>query len=285
MLIIKSPAQLAIQLNRLRAGNRVGFVPTMGALHKGHISLIESCRQKCDVCVSSIFVNPTQFNNAKDFETYPQTLAADIEQLENAGCDVLFIPEVDDMYPPGDTKPSPYPVHGLDLVLEGKFRPGHYQGVLMIVDKLLKLVMPDVLFLGKKDHQQCLVIHTLLESKYPETEMCIVPTRREKSGLAMSSRNARLSASQLEDATVIYKSLRNMSAALKTGETASLAEQAVQQLESAGLQVDYVSIANTQTLKPVTNWDGKEAVTALIAAFVGEVRLIDNLDLYPVQEG
>ncbi|MBK7433831.1 MAG: pantoate--beta-alanine ligase [Chitinophagaceae bacterium] len=255
----------------------VGFVPTMGALHAGHISLIGESRKKGGLTVCSIFVNPTQFNDSKDFDQYPYTLEKDIDGLEAAGCDVLFLPSVKEMYPEGLKNLPHFDLGFLETVLEGKFRPGHFQGVCQVVERLLKMVQPQFLYLGQKDFQQCMVISKLVEIMGIDTRVVICPTQRESDGLAMSSRNLRLSPSEREQAVYIHKTLRFLRQELKPGYLDDMKERAIQYLAAEGFRVDYVEIAEAETLKPVTHWDGSTPLVALIAAFINEVRLIDNL--------
>lgn len=262
-----------------RKGVKVGFVPTMGALHPGHISLIESSRKDNNITVSSIFVNPTQFNDPKDFEKYPVTIEKDIWQLELAGCDILFLPKVDEIYPNGIAPTQYYDLGELETLLEGKFRPGHYQGVCQVLHRLLKIVQPDNLYLGQKDYQQCMVISRLVELMgiNDKTNINICPTLRETDGLAMSSRNMRLSEAERVKAVLIFQSLSYIKDNLVAGETDTIKNKAIAMLSDEGFRVDYIEIADAKTLEPLSNWDGKKKLVALAAAFLNEVRLIDNL--------
>lgn len=262
-----------------RKGVKVGFVPTMGALHPGHISLIESSRKDNNITVSSIFVNPTQFNDPKDFEKYPVTIEKDIWQLELAGCDILFLPKVDEIYPNGIAATQYYDLGELETLLEGKFRPGHYQGVCQVVHRLLEIVHPDNLYLGQKDYQQCMVISRLVELMgiNDKTNINICPTLRETDGLAMSSRNMRLSEAERVKAVLIFQSLSYIKDNLVAGETDTIKNKAIAMLSDEGFRVDYIEIADAKTLEPLSNWDGKKKLVALAAAFLNEVRLIDNL--------
>ena len=262
-----------------RKGQKVGFVPTMGALHLGHISLIESSRKDNDITISSIFVNPTQFNDPKDFEKYPVTIEKDILQLEQAGCDVLFLPSVEEIYPNGTTPKQHYDLQEMEILLEGKFRSGHYQGVCQVLHRLLKIVQPDNLYLGQKDYQQCMVISRLVELMgiNDKTNINICPTLRETDGLAMSSRNMRLSEAERVKAVLIFQSLSYIKDNLVAGETDTIKNKAIAMLSDEGFRVDYIEIADAKTLQTVSNWDGKKKLVALAAAFLNEVRLIDNL--------
>ena len=254
-----------------------GFVPTMGALHKGHISLIEKARSETAVVICSIFVNPTQFNNPKDFEKYPVSLEQDIYLLEKAGCGVLFLPSVEEIYPAGLKNNIPFDLGYLEEIMEGKFRPGHFQGVCQVMHRLLQIVQPDKLYLGQKDLQQCMVIKKMAMVNYPSVKIVINPTQRETDGLAMSSRNVRLGKGERQHAAKIFEALQFVKKNIRPGELAMLKHAALQKLTQAGFKVDYVEIADANILKPITNWNGKESIVVLIAAFLNEVRLIDNL--------
>ncbi len=271
MILFKKTGDLHRWLDQQRAsGKSIGFVPTMGALHPGHISLIEISKKSTDLTVCSIFVNPTQFNDPKDFQKYPITLEKDIALLENAGADILFLPETAEVYPEGTKNLEKYDLGSLETVLEGKYRPGHFQGVCQVMRRLLQLVKPDHLFMGRKDYQQCLVVQRLIEGMGWEIRLHPCPIIREADGLAMSSRNVRLTPDERHRATAIYKALLS----LRTSASSSLAKKI---LEEAQFRVDYVEVADAQTLEPVGP-DTPGAV-ALIAAFQGEVRLIDNMIL------
>lgn len=279
MILVKTIAHLGEIIAKYRLeGNSIGFVPTMGALHSGHISLIEASRQHNPVTVCSIFVNPTQFNNPEDFEKYPVTIEKDIDMLEKAGCTVLFLPSTAEMYPPGDPAEH-YDLGFIETVLEGKYRPGHFQGVCRIVDKLLKAVRPDILYLGRKDYQQCMVINKMIALKNHPVQLQVCDTVREADGLAMSSRNMRLNPVERQQALHIIKTLRTIREKLSPGDLRPLKQQAQQYLEANGFKVDYAAIADAVTLEPLDNWDGRQEIVALVATFLNEIRLIDNLVL------
>jgi pantoate--beta-alanine ligase len=282
MIIFKKPAELGRFLEKEKSKHKkIGFVPTMGALHEGHLSLIRTSKSKNDLTVCSIFINPTQFNDPEDFKKYPVTIEKDIQLLEAAGCDLLFLPSVESVYPNGTGKLTHYDLGRLENLLEGKYRPGHFQGVCNVVHQLLDIVMPHQLFLGQKDYQQCMVIHRLLEltGHQKKTELIICPTLREKNGLAMSSRNMRLTADEREKAACIAASLNFIKSNIKPGNQQLLLAEATDFLEKEKLKTDYVAIADASTIQPVTDWDGKQKLVALIAAFMGPVRLIDNMIL------
>lgn len=277
MILIKKIGDLQEKLFiHESSGESVGFVPTMGALHQGHLHLVAAARKHHPVTVCSIFVNPTQFNSPADFEKYPSTLERDIDQLEDAGCSVLFLPSVSEMYPPNDPIIH-YNLGFIETILEGKHRPGHFQGVSRIVDKLLAAVKPDSIYIGQKDYQQCMVIKKVIELKGYRSRLQVCPTVRDEGGLAMSSRNLRLDEAQQLKAREIFKKLQFIASSMKPGELATLKKSAADALTRAGFKVDYVEIANTDTLELIANWDGQTPVVALIAAALNHVRLIDNL--------
>ncbi|TCJ19225.1 pantoate--beta-alanine ligase [Flaviaesturariibacter flavus] len=277
MYIFKTARDLSEFLSQSRAGGQtIGFVPTMGALHPGHLSLIREARAANAVTVCSIFVNPTQFNNPDDFTNYPSTIDADVEQLLTAGCDVLFLPPVAEVYPAGHVKRH-YDLGPVETVLEGAFRPGHFQGVCQVVDRLLDLVAPDRLYLGQKDFQQCMVVRRLLEltGRQGKTELVIVPTMREEDGLAMSSRNLRLSPAQRSAALALSRALDRIRTGFDSNDNRALEQAATESLRSDGFRVDYVAICAPETLLPLEN--KQKPAVALIAATIGPVRLIDNM--------
>ncbi len=279
MILIKDIKTLKKHLSFYKnTGKTIGFVPTMGALHDGHISLVEKAISENDVFVCSIFVNPTQFNNAADFKKYPITLEADIVKLEKAGCGILFIPTVEEMYP-NIEKNLHYKLGNIETILEGKYRPGHFQGVCMIVDKLLEAVSPTVLYLGRKDYQQCLVIGKMMEIEKYKTTLSICDTVREKDGLAMSSRNMRLNKIERKQALSIIESLTFIQNNIKKGNIEAVKKEATDFLKNKGYKVDYVEIADAETLEAQSKWDGKKKLVALVAAYLNEVRLIDNIIL------
>jgi len=280
MIIFKLPEDLHPYLSQKKNEKiATGFVPTMGALHPGHIGLIKNARLENDLVVCSIFVNPTQFNDPKDFEKYPATIENDIFSLEKAGCDVLFLPTVNTIYPFGVNRSMTYQLGYLETILEGKFRPGHFQGVCQVVHRLLEIVMPDRLYLGQKDFQQCMVLKKMIADYHINTETVICATKREADGLAMSSRNIRLNENERATAPAIYEALLFIEDTLKKGNIDELKETVKVKLAIKGFNVDYVEIASADNLDIIHEWDGKTSMVALIAAFLNEVRLIDNLIL------
>jgi pantoate--beta-alanine ligase len=284
MIIFREIATLRVHLHQLKEEcKKIGFVPTMGALHEGHLSLISRSKAEADVTVCSIFVNPTQFNDPKDFEKYPITTATDTQLLIKENTDVLFIPSVEEMYPSGLNTSQHYDLDYLETILEGAHRPGHFQGVCQVVHRLLSIVEPDTMFLGQKDFQQCMVLKKLIGLISLPTEIVIVKTVREQSGLAMSSRNMRLSEEQRKQATAIYHSLMEIKADASAKTVKELEDKAVSNLRTAGFEkVDYVEIAEANTLKLLADTeyiDQSTPTVALVAAFIGGVRLIDNMIL------
>jgi pantoate--beta-alanine ligase len=279
MIIFRKIGPLKKHLSRLRKFGKTGFVPTMGALHQGHLQLVTTSLEENSHTVCSIFVNPTQFNDPQDFQKYPITIESDIAKLAKEGCDILFLPSLEEIYPAGLGKGKHYELGLLEQILEGKFRPGHFQGVCRVVDILLEIVEPHSLYLGQKDYQQCMVIRKMIELTGRATQLRICETIREKDGLAMSSRNTRLSATERQVAPVIYKVLTETRNNLAKGELAPLQTKAIQQLETAGLRPDYFEFANAGTLEIMQEWNGTDPLVAVVAAFLGDVRLIDNMIL------
>jgi len=261
--------------NQRKTGQKIGFVPTMGALHQGHISLISQSKKENDLSICSIFVNPAQFNNPADFQKYPITIENDINLLELAGCDVLFLPSIEEIYP-SEFKKEQYDLGYLETILEGKYRPGHFQGVCQVVDRLLSIIDCNTLYLGRKDYQQCRVIEKLLQFKKYNITLNICETIREIDGLAMSSRNVRLSTSERTQAAAIYEAFLYIQKNIKIVPLSDIKQAAESLLTSKGFKVDYIEIANDK-LMPLDTWDGKSAIVALIAAYLNEVRLIDNM--------
>ncbi len=279
MIIIKQAALLQEFIQRQTAsGKQIGFIPTMGALHPGHLNLVRISGQKCDITVCSIFVNPTQFNDPGDFTKYPQRIEKDIFLLEKSTADVLFIPSVKEVYPDGLDKLENYDLGALEQLMEGKFRPGHFQGVCQVMNRLLRMVRPAMVFMGSKDYQQCLVVSKMLESLDFKVILERCPTVRETDGLAMSSRNLRLTAGQRATAPFIYQLLINAAIAITPGNNGPVLAAAIRKL-SLQFKPDYVELADARTLEPVQVWDGITPLVLLVAAYLGDVRLIDNVQI------
>jgi pantoate--beta-alanine ligase len=277
MEIINRKQRMASLARKLRRENKtIGFVPTMGALHEGHLKLVEEARQMCDVVIVSIFVNPTQFNDKKDLAKYPRDLTADAAVLANYQVDYIFAPDTEEIYPNGF---STYVyVENLTETLEGASRPGHFRGVATVVTILLNTIRPDFAFFGQKDAQQTAVIKRLTTDLGFDTEIVVIPIVREESGLAMSSRNSRLADDERQKASIIYKALREAKIAAKNGErnAAILAEIVRKVIETEPLaSVDYIAVVDNETLEPVEKI-GEAAVLIAVAVRFGNVRLIDN---------
>ena len=278
MKIAKTKTELYNCLSLLKIGNvKLGLVPTMGALHNGHISLVNQSKSKCDFTVVSIFVNPTQFNNLNDLLKYPKPIEQDIKMLEEAGCDLLFHPDADEIYSTNEV--WNYEVGELDSLLEGEFRPGHYQGVTQIVFKLFDLIKPQFAFFGQKDYQQFLVIQKMNLDLSLGIELEACPIIREADGLAMSSRNIRLNADERKTALIIYQSLIFLKNNFDKFPLNQLLAKAQKLYDGENLlKLEYLKICNIQTLKEIKK-KNNEVCIALIACFVGETRLIDNMIL------
>ncbi len=277
MIIFKKRIDISNYIvNYKKTSNKIGFIPTMGALHNGHLSLIATSTKTDTLTICSIFVNPTQFNNVADFEKYPVTLEKDIELLEKAGCNVLFLPSVDEIYPTNAVPSLTYELGFIETVLDGKYRPGHFQGVCNVVHRLLNIVEPDTMYLGQKDYQQCMVIKKLTELIQSKTQIIVCPTLRESDGLAMSSRNMRLTSVERTKAVRISEVLLFIKQEIKPGNLQDLKQRCINYLTNEGYNVDYVEIADATNLTLLQNWDGKTKLVALVAAFLNEVRLIDN---------
>jgi pantoate--beta-alanine ligase len=254
----------------------VGLVPTMGALHPGHLSLIKQAREQCSSLVASIFVNPTQFGPSEDFAKYPRTLSSDTEKLENAGVQCLFLPEAKDIYPPNYS--TYVNVEGLSERLEGRSRPGHFRGVSTVVMKLLQIVQPQFAYFGRKDAQQAAIISRMAEDLNLDTEIVVCPIEREPDGLAMSSRNVYLNASDRQFATVLHRTLQAAQLLLQKGTTEVSSLQAAMHRilrDESVAKLDYAEIVDAQTFEPLTHINRKAYV--LIAAKFGETRLLDNM--------
>ncbi len=269
---------------KVRRDNKtVGFVATMGALHEGHLALVREARQLCDVVIVSIFVNPTQFNDQGDLQRYPRDLTADAALLRDFDVDYIFAPEVQELYPDGFA--TYVYVDELSEMFEGASRPGHFRGVATIVTILLNTIRPDHAFFGRKDAQQLAVINRLVRDLGFETEVVAIPTVREESGLAMSSRNELLTPEDREKASIIFRSLRQAKSAFQNGErnAAKLVEivQSWLDTESAGA-TDYIAVVDAESLEPVDTIRDREAMIAVASRF-GKVRLIDNVLLSPGQ--
>jgi pantoate--beta-alanine ligase len=260
-----------------KAGHTIGFVPTMGALHEGHLTLVQRAHETCSRTVASIFVNPTQFNDLKDLEKYPRMPEADGLLLESVGCHALFMPSVAEVYPVGKDLTLRLNFGALDKVMEGHFRPGHFDGMATVVKRLLDIVQPHQLFMGQKDYQQLSVVREMLRLLGSMVELVMCATIREDDGLAKSSRNMRLTPEMRATAPVIYKTLLEARERVKESPNPQVQAWAMRKLADAGLRPEYFDIVDGITLRPIRNKDKSEMIVACVAAWAGDVRLIDNL--------
>lgn len=287
MLVFKKVADLQKHLAKLRNTHKtIGFAPTMGALHQGHISLVQASKQQCDITVVSIFVNPTQFNLASDLAKYPRTPEADIELVADAQCDILFMPSIAEIYPDGTTPSVSFDFGDLDKVLEGAFRPGHFGGMAQVVYRLLEIVAPDALYMGQKDFQQATIVASLIAQKALATELVVCPIIREADGLAMSSRNVRLNADERAAAVRISKALFEIKDLYTEGGATpkEICEKIQESWANEPLfKLEYITIVDGNTLQPVSDFETSEYIVALAAVWVGDVRLIDNIILKKIE--
>ena len=280
MKIFKQIAPLKSHVKELKlSGKGIGLVPTMGALHKGHLALIEASKSQNEITVATIFVNPTQFNNARDLSVYPRTPERDTELLKEVQCDVLFSPETDEIYPTASTIKFDFGV--LDKILEGNFRPGHFSGVALVVSKLFNIIQPDNAYFGQKDWQQFAIISQLVDQLNFDVKLHNVPTLREADGLALSSRNLRLSPDQRPYANIFYEALNTARAGLLDGKTLPLVKHEVSELikKQPGVDLEYFEVADRKNLNVLENVEAANGTILCIAGYVGSVRLIDNMFL------
>ena len=259
----------------------IGFVPTMGALHKGHISLVKKSISENDFTVVSIFVNPTQFNNPSDFEKYPNTIASDLEQLSEVNCGVVYIPSIEDLYPNFDTSIKEYTFSGIEKPMEGEFRPGHFDGVATVVKKLFDAVLPSKAYFGEKDYQQLLIVKELVGIEKMPIKIIGMPIYREKDGLAMSSRNMRLNDSQRKEAPLIFNSLLQVKKWVKEKESINeITDRITEIFSQSNLKLEYFEVRENNSLKFAQQFEKNKKYRAFISVFAGEIRLIDNLELF-----
>lgn len=277
MKVYKTVSGLSDALDQCRKeGKTIGLVPTMGALHNGHLSLVKRCVAENDVCVVSVFVNPTQFNNSTDLEKYPRTEEADIELLTSANCTFAFIPSVEEIYPTPDTRKFDFAP--LDQVMEGPARPGHFNGVGQVVSRLFDIVKPTRAYFGEKDFQQLAIIREMVKRYNYNLEIVGCPIVREESGLALSSRNARLSDEEKKIAVNISRALFmsvDLASVKSVEEVKNWVVSTINQFPK--LEVEYFEIVNSLTLQPIKKWSDADYVTGCITVYCGEVRLIDNI--------
>jgi len=279
MIVCKTRLEIESEVNRCRALNQtVGFVPTMGALHEGHISLVEKSKTECDITVVSIFVNPIQFNNPNDLTSYPRTLENDLKLLEDVLTDIVFVPDVNEMYPEGIVVKEHYDFGLLESVMEGEHRPGHFNGVAVVVKRLFDLVNPNKAFFGLKDFQQLAVISSLVKQLNLPIEIVPCDIVREEDGLAMSSRNVRLTSEQRISAVEISQTLFKAQVLAKAYSIEELKSFVIEKINTVPLlQIEYFDIVDSINLQSVSSWDESKEIIGCIAVNVGEVRLIDNI--------
>ena len=279
MKVLKSKKTLIDYVERQREmGKKIGFAPTMGALHQGHLSLYKAAKKENDEVISSIFVNPTQFNNPDDFQKYPKTLEKDIELLEKAGVDAVYVPNVEEMYPDG-LNSKKYDFDGLENEMEGKYRPGHFDGVGTIVEELFRQVQPHNAYFGEKDYQQLAIIKKMVEKTKLPVKIHGVPTLREEDGLAMSSRNVRLTETQRKEATIIYETLTKVKEWFKVISLEEIKQRVTDIFRNSNFELEYFVIADKDTLKEANAIDEDKEYRAFIVAYADTVRLIDNMHL------
>jgi len=277
MKVFNTVADLQTYLKEANHKNKtVGFVPTMGALHKGHLNLVRQASQQSDIVVVSIFVNPTQFNNTKDLNRYPRDLQSDLDNLATVECDIVFAPNVKEVYPEKDKRTFDFGT--LETVMEGKFRPGHFNGVAQVVSRLFDMVKPHKAFFGLKDFQQLAIIRAMVSQLQLPVEIIACNTVREADGLAMSSRNMLLTDAQRKNAPVIAQSLSESCNFVPATTVEGIKSKVAQTINTAdGLEVEYFEIVDGYTLQTVDNWDESNYIVGCIAVFAGEIRLIDNV--------
>lgn len=279
MKVLKSKKTLIDYVERQREmGKKIGFAPTMGALHQGHLSLYKAAKKENDEVISSIFVNPTQFNNPDDFQKYPKTLEKDLELLEKAGVDAVYVPNVEEMYPDG-LNSKKYDFDGLENEMEGKYRPGHFDGVGTIVEELFRQVQPHNAYFGEKDYQQLAIIKKMVEKTKLPVKIHGVPTLREEDGLAMSSRNVRLTETQRKEATIIYETLTKVKEWFKVISLEEIKQKVTDIFRNSNFELEYFVIADEKTLKETDFFYKDKNYRAFIVAYAGDVRLIDNMHL------
>jgi pantoate--beta-alanine ligase len=280
MFILKKTADLKALLKKKNSKHKnIGFVPTMGALHEGHLSLIRMSKASNSLSICSIFVNPTQFNQTTDLDKYPRTTSTDIALLTKVGCDVLFLPDVAEIYPPELETKVDIPLNGLERLMEGQFRPGHFAGVIQVVKRLLDITEADNLYMGQKDFQQYSIIQHMVKTLELPVNVVMAPTIREENGLAKSSRNERLTKEQKEQASVINQSLMEAKEQLSTTSIDDITKKALSRMSIPGFKPEYFDIVDGQTLQPVKSINDASMIVACTAVWAGDVRLIDNIIL------
>ena len=277
MKVLRTVGELRQAMDEARAaGQSIGLVPTMGALHAGHASLVDKAREQNNIVVVSVFVNPTQFNNPNDLSTYPRTEQADCELLEKHGADYAFIPSVEELYPEPDTRV--FPLGEVAEVMEGAMRPGHFNGVAQIVSKLFAMVLPTRAYFGEKDFQQIAVIRRMVQLEGFDLEIVACPIMREPDGLALSSRNVRLTPEGRAQAPAIHRVLAESLSMAADHTPAEVKQWVTEQINNAGgLETEYYEIADALTMQPVDNWQSPNGTVGCVTVYCGDVRLIDNI--------
>lgn len=277
MKIISTVAELALTLSNISKDKSLGFVPTMGALHQGHLNLVKRAIDENQISLCSIFVNPTQFNNSEDLEKYPNRLESDLKLLEEIGCDIVFTPTKEEIYPTG-FKPNKYNFGNLDKVMEGANRPGHFDGVAMVVSRLFDIVQPNKAYFGEKDFQQLAIIRSLVKQDSRPIQIVACPISREKDGLAMSSRNLRLDQRYRKAAPRIYQRLKQLEEYKNFKSPSDLKEWITNEFKNdSDLKLEYFEIADELSLKKSNGWSDAQRHIACIAVHAGAIRLIDNI--------
>lgn len=263
----------------IKTGNKkTGFIPTMGALHQGHLSLVTNCKSDNNISIASIFINPLQFNESDDFQKYPRTIEEDIEKLRNITCDYLFLPSEKDVYPDEKSRILDFNIGYLENVYEGQVRPGHFKGVALVVKRLFELIQPDFAYFGQKDYQQFLVLQKMVQENDLKIKIKMCPVIREDDGLAMSSRNRFLTDDQRKDAASIYQALNLLKVNYQKKPIDLIKKEAVKKIElNKDFKVEYLDVCDSTTLKPVDEWNDAEALVAIVAVRLPGLRLIDNI--------
>lgn len=279
MKVINNISEITSYLNGfISTGKKIGFVPTMGALHFGHLTLVNISKEQNDITVVSIFVNPTQFNDKQDFEKYPRNTEEDLKKLSETGCDLVFMPNEKEMYP--EKESTKFNLGKIEEVMEGKFRPGHFQGVAIIVNKLFEIVKPNNAYFGQKDFQQLAIIKRLVIITNSTVNIISCPIIRESNGLAMSSRNSRLSKTEFDNASIIYSTIKQLSDFIENNKFSEFKSWALINIDANNLfKTEYIEIVDSKNLEIVTNLKNHESITCCIAVFCGQVRLIDNIQI------
>lgn len=279
MLVFAKIISVQQKIESLKCGTTIGFVPTMGALHEGHLSLVEKAKNENDIVVVSIFVNPTQFDNADDLKNYPKTIDKDLSLLKSTNCDIVFTPTPEEIYA-NNIQSQSFDFDGLEFQMEGKFREGHFNGVGTIVERLFEIVKPNKAYFGEKDFQQIQIIRKMVEKRNLPVKIIACPIHREKDGLAMSSRNIRLTKEQRVSAPFIYKTLKQAKAEFGTKNALEVVKWVENEFKNHPLfNLEYFEIADEDTLLPVETKNSTKKYRAFIAVFAGKIRLIDNISL------